>query len=196
MSSSTVQPAPSSDADEALIGRVVFGDRAALAALYDRHARLLYATAVRILGDAAEAEDIVHDVFVSLWTKSAEFDPGRGSAIAWTLTLTRNRSIDRLRTRKRRGDLLQGSDETATAPQRATAPSDSADELWSKEKAQAVRQAVQELPPDQKSALELAFFSGLTQQEIAARLQAPLGTVKARIRRGLLKLRERVAHCL
>lgn len=187
---------PPGDGDAALLHRVASGDRDALAALYDRQARVLYATALRILNDAAEAEDIVHDVFVALWTKACEFDASRGSAIAWTLTLTRNRAIDRLRSRKRRGDLLQASEWSAPQPGLAAAAMDSAENLWHQEKAVVVRRAVGGLPADQRSALELAFFGGLTQQEIAARLQEPLGTIKARIRRGLLKLRDEVAHCL
>ena len=196
MSSAPTVSSQISGTDEELMRRITSGDREALAGLYDRHSRVLYATALRILNDTAEAEDVVHDVFVALWTKCADFDANRGSAISWTTTLTRNRAIDRLRSRKRRGDLLLQSDSSAPGHALASSQPDSRDELWFKEKAVAVRQAVGELPPDQRSALELAFFAGLTQQEIAAKLQEPLGTVKARIRRGLLKLRDQLAHCL
>lgn len=179
-------------ADAELVRQIAGGDREAFSRLYDRYSRPLYATAFRILNDATEAEDIVHDVFVSLWTKAAEFDLSRGTAFSWATTLTRNRAIDRLRSRRRRSELLDQSapSDRVFSPSGDTA--DSADDLWLKEKAEVVRSAVGELAEDQRKAVELAFFSGLTQQEIAAKLQEPLGTVKARIRRGLLKLRDRL----
>jgi RNA polymerase sigma-70 factor, ECF subfamily len=185
------------EADAALIRQIAHGDKDAFAQLYDRYSRPLFATALRILNDATEAEDIIHDVFVSLWSKAGEFEADRGTAFGWAVTLTRNRAIDRLRTRKRRAELLDRS-----APgdlgynEGHHHESDSAGELWLKEKAAAVRGALAELSADQRSALELAFFGGLTQEEVAAKLKEPLGTVKARIRRGLLKLRETLAHRL
>jgi RNA polymerase sigma-70 factor (ECF subfamily) len=176
--------------DAELLRRMGRSDREAFAQLYDRFSRPLYATALRILSNAAEAEDIVQDVFLALWEKAAAFEPARGSAFAWAVTLTRNRAIDRVRMRKRRSELLAET----TAEDAGTQPSDaglhSADELVSKEQAGAVRAAVAALPAEQQRAVELAFFSGLTQQEIAEKLREPLGTVKARIRRGLLRLRD------
>lgn len=183
-------------ADAALVRQIATGDRSAFAQLYDRYSRPLYATAFRILSDASEAEDIVHDVFVALWSKAKDFDSNRGTAFSWAITLTRNRAIDRVRSRKRRIELLDQSAPSDLSYATGTDQTDLGDELWYKEKAAAVRVAVGELAADQRSALELAFFSGLTQQEIAAKLQEPLGTVKARIRRGLLKLRDRLAHRL
>ena len=183
-------------ADARLLGRVAEGDRAAFSELYDRFSRPLYATAFRILNDAAEAQDIVHDAFVALWEKAATFETSRGTAFSWALTLTRNRAIDRLRSRRRRAELLDSSapsdlglDENSSGP--------SADDSASaSDQAVAVRAAVATLPADQQRALELAFFGGLTQEEIAARLRTPLGTIKARIRRGLLKLRDQLASSL
>ena len=175
-------------ADAHLLGRMAVRDRDALAELYDRFSRPLFATALRVVGDRAEAEDIVHDAFLMLWEKAADFDAARGSAFAWAVTLVRNRAIDRVRSRRRRGELLEASTpEDLGYGAEALAASDSA---TTSDQAQAVRAAVAALPREQQRALELAFFSGLTQQEIAARLAEPLGTVKARIRRGLLKLRE------
>ena len=175
--------------DAALLRRVARGDRDAFAQLYDRFSRPLYATALRILTNSAEAEDIVQDVFLALWEKAATFESTRGSAFAWAVTLTRNRAIDRVRMRTRRAELLgQTTTEDAGTQPTGSGP-DSADELALKEQAGAVRAAVAALPVEQQRAVELAFFSGLTQQEIAAQLREPLGTVKARIRRGLLKLR-------
>jgi RNA polymerase sigma-70 factor (ECF subfamily) len=176
--------------DAELLGRTARGDREAFAQLYDRFSRPLYATALRILNNPAEAEDIVQDVFLVLWEKARTFEVARGSAFAWAVTLTRNRAIDRVRMRTRRAELLSQTTAEDAGTQPAAAGPDSALQLLSKEHAIAVRAAVASLPPEQKRALELAFFDGLTQQEVSAALRQPLGTVKARIRRGLLKLRE------
>jgi RNA polymerase sigma-70 factor (ECF subfamily) len=179
--------------DTELLQRIARGDRDAFAALYDRFSRPLYATALRILNDAKEAEDIVQDVFIALWEKAREFESGRGTAFTWAVTFTRNRAIDRIRMRRRRSELLSESF-PADLGYDESGPTDSADTLALSENAAAVRAAVAGLPAEQKHALELAFFSGLTQQEIAGRLREPLGTVKARIRRGLLKLRDTLAR--
>ena len=180
--------------DSDLLRRVARRDREAFTALYDRFSHPLYATALRILGDAREAEDVTQEVFLALWEKAPQFRRERGSAFSWAVTLTRNRAIDRVRMRRRRAELL-----AAQAPDDLGYPDegradDSAAALWGKEKAAAVRAAVAALPPDQQRALELAFFGGRTQQEIAEQLAAPLGTIKARIRRGLLRLRDQLAQ--
>lgn len=192
-------PTPPSDdraqADARLVARMAAGDKAALAELYDRFSRPLYATALRIVSDPSEAQDLVHDAFIALWEKAPVFAAERGSAFAWAVTLVRHRAIDRVRSRRRRGELLAASfpadlgyDEHAgTGADASAALSD---------QATAVRAAVATLPVEQKRAVELAFFGGLTQQEIAEKLSEPLGTVKARIRRGLLKLRDALAHRL
>jgi len=174
----------------ALMQAMAGGDRAAFGRLYDRLSRPLFATARRILNDASEAEDIVHDVFIALWEKSTDFDVTRGSVFAWAVTLTRNRAIDRLRLRRRRAELLSASAPSDLGYDQAAPGIDPA----TAETAASVRAAVARLPAEQQRALELAFFSGLTQQEIAERLQEPLGTVKARIRRGLIKLRDLLAR--
>jgi RNA polymerase sigma-70 factor (ECF subfamily) len=176
--------------DGELISRMAKGDKLACSELYDRFSRPLYSVALRVLNDQAEAEDVVQDVFLTLWEKSAGFDATRGSPFAWAITLTRNRSIDRLRTRRRRATLLDETLVEDLPGGTAASDPDSADDLIFKEKSGAVRAALATLPAEQLRALELAFFSGLTQQEIAVRLSEPLGTVKARIRRGLLKLRD------
>jgi RNA polymerase sigma-70 factor (ECF subfamily) len=185
----TTSPDPArQQEDAALLGRMAEGDKAAFAALYDRFSRPLFSVALRVLREEAEAEDVVHDVFLTLWDKAADYTPDRGSAFGWAVTLTRNRAIDRVRMRRRRAELL---DESAAEQLAPAAPVPHADDaLAARETARSVRAAVSALPPEQQRALELAFFSGLTQQEIAARLQEPLGTVKARIRRGLLRLRD------
>jgi RNA polymerase sigma-70 factor (ECF subfamily) len=184
-------PSPPDEAagQAALLRRVQRGDRDALARLYDLLAKPLYSLALRVTGDAAEAQDVVHDAFLQLWHKSGDFDPARGTVFSWAATFVRNRAIDRVRMRRRREDLLAAQPADAVAPQPLTA-GDSADNLLGREKAAAVRAALGALAPDQRAAIELAYFSGLTQQEISAKLNEPLGTVKARIRRGLLRLRD------
>ena len=175
--------------DAELMRRMGRSDREAFAQLYDRFSRPLFATALRILHNNAEAEDIVQDVFLALWEKATTYETGRGSAFAWAVTLTRNRAIDRVRMRKRRSELLAETTAEDAGTQPSDAGPDSADGLVLKEQSSTVRAAVAALPADQQRAVELAFFSGLTQLEIAEKLSEPLGTVKARIRRGLLRLR-------
>jgi RNA polymerase sigma-70 factor, ECF subfamily len=170
------------------------GDREALGQLYDLLAKPLYSLALRVTGDTSEAQDVVQDVFVQLWHKAADYDPARGSYFSWAATLARNRSLDRIRMRKRRSEIIQTSAADIGPAGDANLGSD--DALWLREKAAAVRAALRVLPPEQRQAIELAFFGGLTQQEISARLGDPLGTVKARIRRGLLRLREALSNRL
>jgi RNA polymerase sigma-70 factor (ECF subfamily) len=180
-------------ANAELIRRMAGGDRDALAELYDRLSRPLYATAKHILNDATEAQDVVHDVFLALWENAATFDSGRGAAFSWAVTLTRNRSIDRLRTRTNRARLLEASfpGDLGYGADAAILGGDDRAELG--ERADVVCSALDTLPAEQRRALELAFFSGLTQKEIADKLSEPIGTVKARIRRGLIKLRDLLA---
>ncbi|WP_069963736.1 sigma-70 family RNA polymerase sigma factor [Lacunisphaera limnophila] len=174
-----------------LVAAMAQGDKAAMGSLYDQLSGPLYSLAYRMLGDAGEAQDLTQDIFLQLWRTAGSYDAGRGSVFSWAATLVRNRAIDRIRMRQRRSELLA----QAAPDLQPTAPggdADSAGTLWLQEKATAVRAALAEIAPDQKQAIELAFFGGLTQQEIAARLNEPLGTIKARIRRGLLKLKDRL----
>ncbi len=178
--------------DAQLVQRMADGDRGALAELYDRFAGPLLGAAARIVRDQAEAQDVVHDAFVAMWEKAGTFDTARGNAFAWAVTLVRNRAIDRVRMRRRRSELLDeaapsdlGYDEGAGLT--------GGDSAALGDEARAIRAAVATLPLEQKRAVELAFFSGLTQEQIARQLAEPLGTVKARIRRGLLKLRDTLA---
>jgi RNA polymerase sigma-70 factor (ECF subfamily) len=179
--------------DAHLLQRVAAGDQNAFGELYDRFSGPLYGTALRIVREPAEAQDVVHDVFVTLWEKAATFESSRGNAFSWAVTLVRNRAIDRVRMQRRRAELLAesapvdlGLDERQ--PQSGSEAAASSDE------ARAIREAVGALPAEQKRALELAYFGGLTQEQIAQQLQEPLGTVKARIRRGLVKLRDSLAR--
>ena len=176
-----------------LLRRMAGGDRDALAQLYDQLSRPLYSTARHVLNDDAEAQDVVHDVFLSLWEHAGSYDSARGSAFSWAVTLTRNRSIDRLRKRSNRARLLGDSVpfDLGYADSSQLAGGDERADLG--DRADAVRSALAALPAEQQRTLELAFFSGLTQKEISEKLSEPLGTVKARIRRGLLKLRDTLA---
>jgi len=189
----TDSPEDRAGINAALIKRMARGDRDALAELYDRLSRPLYSTARHVLNDDAEAQDVVHDVFIALWENASNFDssaepPSPG------VTLTRNRSIDRLRTRANRARLLGGSipDDLGLGSDRNSSPGNHIAELG--ERAETVRSAMATLPADQKRAIELAFFSGLTQKEISEKLEEPIGTIKARIRRGLIKLRDSLAN--
>ncbi len=176
------------DSHAQLLRRIAARDTQALAELYDHLSGPLFSTAVHILGDAREAEEVIQDVFVQIWARASTFDSELGIPFHWTLSITRNRCIDYLRARKRRSRLIdEASTETEILLRPATLP---AHDSLSGEEVAKVRAAVQELPPDQRQAVELAFFGGMTHQEIAEHLDEPLGTIKARIRRGMLKLKE------
>jgi RNA polymerase sigma-70 factor (ECF subfamily) len=162
----------------ALIRRLVSGDAQALCDIYDRYAGLVNALALRILRDAAEAEDVVQEVFVQIWRQASRFDPDRGSPEAWLCTIARTRALDRLRRRTAR---REEPSEAAPAPV-VLAPRN--------EEALAVRKALEVLSSDQRRALELAYYEGLTQSEIATHLGEPLGTIKTRIRTAMIRLRE------
>jgi RNA polymerase sigma-70 factor (ECF subfamily) len=170
-----------------LLRRIAARDKAALTDLYDQMSAAIYSMALRTLGSAHDAEEMVQETFVQIWERAGSFDPTRGSALGWALVITRNRCVDWFRTHRRRARMLEEVGEevkaTVAADKDATAGL-SAEELDN------VRSAVGGLPADQRQAIELAFFGGLTHQEIAEQLVEPLGTVKARIRRGMLKLRD------
>jgi RNA polymerase sigma-70 factor (ECF subfamily) len=174
-------------ADERALARMARGDRDALAELYDRHVRLIFSLALRILQDRAEAEDVVQDVFTQAWTQAARYDTGRGAVAAWMLMLTRSRAIDHLRSKQAGAERPVDLKDAANIPDTAM-PQDM--QLLSTEQIAQVRKALAELPLAQRTALELAYYEGLTHSEIAKRLDEPLGTVKTRIRQAVIKLRE------
>jgi len=159
-----------------LIRRLTRGDHEALGEFYDLYAGLVNGMAIRILRDAAEAEDTVQEVFVQVWQQAARFDPSRGTPEAWLCTMARTRALDRLRKRSSRREEPELDDQGSTPAPRT-------------EEALAVRKALDGLSEDQRRALELAYYEGLTQSEIAERLREPLGTVKTRIRTALTRLR-------
>jgi RNA polymerase sigma-70 factor (ECF subfamily) len=178
------------DPDGALMVRVEARDADALAELYDRHAARLLGLARRILGEGGEAEEVLQEVFLFAWRAAAAYDPTRGNVLTWLLIATRSRAIDRIRSRKsaartgaRSLEELGADPAAADDVERA-----SGDRQWEV----ICRTAVGELPGDQRKVLELAYFEGLTQQEIADQTATPLGTVKTRARLGLMKLRERL----
>ena len=180
--------------DFELFRRIGARDRAAFAEFYDRHATRLYSVAQKILNDPIEAQDVVQDTFVQIWEKAGNFDPKLGQPSYWVITLVRNKAIDRIRASQRRAKL---ADDAGAEAALTTGTAESAHEsLHGQEKAGLIRSALVELPADQRHAIELAFFSGLTQHEISAQLSQPLGTIKARIRRGLLKLRDQLEGVL
>ena len=175
-------------ADTELLARIAAGDSAALGLFYDAHANILFGLALRILHDHKEAEDVLQEVFVQVWDKASVFNPAQGRPLAWVITLTRNKAIDRLRSAQRRFRLLEEVGEEAGLGEMSAEPSPG-EAAGAGEQAGLVCAALQRLPAEQQRVIELAFFHGLTQTEIAAALHEPLGTIKARIRRGMLRLR-------
>jgi len=166
-------------------------DEEALSSLYDRHKGVLFALALRLLRDRAEAEEVLSDVFLQAWRSAAGFDRNRGSVIGWLVTLCRSRAIDHLRSRGRREAAMTAfgrAEEIGLAGmQPPPGPEKDADAVLKRRR---IIEAFGALSPQQRDALDLAFFGGLSHSEIASRLNEPLGTVKTRIRRGLSILRE------
>lgn len=182
--------------DAALMAAMASGQVYALERLYDRYASLVFSVSVRILRDAQLAEDVTQEVFLRLWRQPASFDPTRGRFISWLMSVTRNRSLDEQRRISRR-IRVEDRDEDATGE---LAGHDRLDDpeiaLELGEQRAAVRAAMTRLPPAQREVIELAYFGGLTQMEIAERTGDPLGTVKTRIRLGMRKLRESLVEYL
>lgn len=178
--------------DEALMLAIVSRDEHAFSVLYDRYVDLVYSASFRVLADAQLAEDASQDVFVRLWRRPETFIAERGRFVSWLMSVTRNRAVDELRARgrrrKREGGPLGEPDEAAE-PVFSTELIDPLHSAELHEEQATVRRALAALPREQKLCLELAYFGGLTQQEIAARLHEPLGTIKTRIRLGMQKLR-------
>jgi len=175
------------DDDRAVVDRMAGGDNSALAALYDRHARAIYSLALRILSDAAEAEDVVQDVFTQAWRQAGRYDAARAPVAAWLMIITRARALDRLR--RQRSRIVATEIDSSTPHPRDPDLNQEALAITA-EQAERLRGALGELPDGQRTAIELAYYQGLSQSDIAERLQQPLGTIKTRIRSGLLKLRE------
>jgi RNA polymerase sigma-70 factor (ECF subfamily) len=171
-----------------LLRRIAAQDGSALAEFYDQTSASLFSFALRMLADAHDAEEVIQDVFVQIWTKAPSFDPAVGLAHHWAMSIVRNRCIDRLRSRQRRSRIIVENEAAAELQPAAAAPA--AETGLVGEELAAVRSALNGLPKDQKEAIEMAFFNGLSHHEIAAALNEPLGTVKARIRRSMMRLRD------
>lgn len=176
--------------DTELFARIASGDAEAFAGFYDRHSRLLFGIAFKILGSTHEAEDILQDACVTLWERAPLYDSRLGTPLSWVVTLTRNKAIDRLRFHRRKADLVESAAAEASVQQDSASSEQSAHAVATGEDAVLIRAALETLSPDQREALHLGFFCGLTHAEIAERLNQPLGTIKARIRRGMLTLRD------
>lgn len=170
-----------------LIRRIGTHEESALTELYDRVAPILFATALRILHERREAEDVLQDVFVQVWDKAATFNEELGSPMSWLLTITRNKAIVRLRMSHSRLELIEKAKAAAHA---YFSGSDGDHAVVGKDTAFTLHVALKNLTPEQRRAIEMAYFEGKTQEQIAEELHEPLGTVKSRIRRGLVVLRE------
>jgi RNA polymerase sigma factor (sigma-70 family) len=179
------QPAPSDEPDPVLLDRIAAGDLRALEVLYERYGKMAYSLALRITTETSAAEDVVQDAFLGAWRNAALYVAGRGSVKTWLLSIVHHRAIDAVRRRRPTSELPDRDD---APPIGGTVP-----DVWPQVAANLDRSAVQAalgaLPEVQRTAIELAYFGGLTQTEIATRTGAPLGTVKSRMRLGLLALR-------
>ena len=173
--------------DEAVLAAIQRRDDAALAELYDRYGRPAFGLAYRLLGERGVAEDVVQEAFLAVWRRADSFRPERGSARAWLMSVVHNLAIDRRRGRFKRERSDVGLDEVAFRLE--TGEDDVFSVVSEGIAAEGVRAAVAALPPDQRRAIVLAYFGGLTQQEISVRTDTPLGTVKSRMRLGLRRLR-------
>jgi RNA polymerase sigma-70 factor (ECF subfamily) len=183
-----LQPEAAQESDILLLKAIAARDEAALAELYDRYDRILFGLLMRILNNREEAEDVLQEVFLQVWRKAADFDESRGRPFTWLVTLARSRGIDRLRT-------LASRERVAEAGAREVTEeiSDAATDAFKSEQRGLVSNALATLPDEQKRPIMLAYFDGLTQSEIARHLGAPLGTVKTRMRMGMIRLRELLA---
>jgi RNA polymerase sigma-70 factor (ECF subfamily) len=174
--------------DEELMARVASGDGDAFAAFYDRHCAILFGIACRILQNEADAQDALQEACLQLWDRAEAYNSNLGRPLSWAVTLVRNKAIDRLRSEVRRGAAHERAGVEGQTTEAATLPIPASG--LDSDCGKLVREALIHLPSEQREALNLAFFTGLTHFELATEIGAPLGTVKARIRRGLLALRD------
>lgn len=183
----------SSATSAALLPAVAQGNVSAFEELYDRHASTVYGLLLRILANPEDAQEVLQETFVKAWTSAAMFDAVRGSEVAWLISIARSRGIDRLRARRTRADREDEAGREISTFTAFVEHATGADDAIQAEERQAVRGALAELPDAQRVALELAYFEGLSQSEIATRLDQPLGTIKTRMQLGMKKMRERLA---
>jgi RNA polymerase sigma-70 factor (ECF subfamily) len=171
------------------VARIAGGQEAALTALYDQTSSLVYGLAMRILGDPFEAEEVTLDVYTQVWRSASRFDARRGTVTAWLVMLARSRAIDRLRAASPRNRFEEAGSDLGSIAGGGDGPEEASSAA---EQQQLVRAAVAGLAPDQRQVIELAYFGDMSHTEIAERLGLPLGTVKTRIRLGMMKLREQL----
>jgi RNA polymerase sigma-70 factor, ECF subfamily len=176
--------------DEAVVALVARSEEVALAELYDRHSRVAYGLALRVLRDEALAEDAVQEAFLAVWRTAGRFIPERAKASTWILTLVHRRAVDLVRREQRRRaePLGEGAD--------ASTDVSAADDAWLRLERERVQSALRKLPDPQREAIELAYYGGFTQSELAERLGEPIGTIKSRMFTGLARLRELLEYPL
>ena len=188
----TATPAPTVPAkrqeEHDLMQKIASGDHEAFDKFCDRYSPLIFSTAYKVLKHAQDAEDVAHDVLLSVWNKAGSYNAAKGTLVTWICTTARNRSIDRVRSFQRRA-AMHDRFETRLDGQKPEARTTGRDELYQSDARSILESVVVDLTPEQREVIELAYFEGLTQRQIADRLESPLGTVKARIRRGLQRLR-------
>tara|TARA_R110002096_G_scaffold157669_4_gene322807 strand:+ start:921 stop:1511 length:591 start_codon:yes stop_codon:yes gene_type:complete len=186
------KPAYDDAADATLLCDIANGNRLSFRNLYQRYDGLLFTTINQVLNDRHDAEEVLQEVMGSLWRKAHLYHPGRGRPITWLASMARNRAIDRLRSKQRQAKLRKAYTNEIEAVPRGAAGVTGPEAATRRDTCQAVRTAIMELTPVQREAIEKVYFEGLTQQQIADELGKPLGTVKARVRRGLTKLRKTI----
>ena len=175
--------------DQTLLARVADGDSRALDTLYERYARVVYGVALRILGESELAEDVVQETFWRVWRRARTFQSGRGQVTAWIFGIAHNLSVDELRRQRSRPRPVYDTEETPVLRDREDSRMDVVADALEHERGLLIGTALQQISAEQREAIELAYFGGLSQSEIAERLQSPIGTIKTRIRLGLRKLR-------
>lgn len=181
---------------EGLVRRMADGDREAFAAFYDHTSSLVFGLLMKILGDRQEAEDVAQEVYAQMWRTAESFDPDRGSARTWIAMTARSRAIDRVRSTGSYADALGELTSRPRGNPTGEPPPTPEESAVLRERRELVRNALAELPPEQREAIRVAFFRGWSHREIAERTEIPLGTVKSRIRSGLMKLEERLSSAL
>jgi RNA polymerase sigma-70 factor (ECF subfamily) len=189
MTMTAIEPVIDSQVEEdmSLIQRIAERDSAAYQTFYKKYSGLIFASISHVLNDHHDTEDVMQEVLVQLWNKAHLYEPRKGKPLTWLTTMARNRAIDRIRSKQRRSR-LNDDFETENKSVQPEFDESAHDLLENKERDGIILNAVEKLNPDQREAIQLAYFSGLTQAEVAEKLREPLGTVKARIRRGVNRL--------